>query len=101
MWHALPDYKGDADVDLAAEGPPAGSRVSRRQAFLALDADGRFTLTNTGQQPLMVDSQAVHQFGKAPLGHLSLVEVGGVALLLLVNQAAVERVVRRTRRAAA
>ncbi|KAF5840948.1 hypothetical protein DUNSADRAFT_14972 [Dunaliella salina] len=92
------EAKGEVDVDLSCEG---SCKVSRRQAYLTLEADGRFKITNAGQRLIVVDGKQVQQFESAGVDHLSLIEVGDVPLLLLVNKAAVQRIQRRTRRVAA
>jgi hypothetical protein len=56
---------------------------------------------HVGRRTLHVDGHLLHQFEAAPLRHLSLLEVAGLQLLFMVNSAAVERVRRRTAKAAA
>ena len=51
------DVKGDVDVDLSCEDP--AGKVSRRQAYLTLDASGQFTLMNAGQRLMIVDGREV------------------------------------------
>ena len=46
--------------------------------------------------PLPALMAQVQQNEAVPLPHLSLIEVGGIQLMLLVNSAAVQRVMRRT-----
>lgn len=48
---------GNADVDLSLEG--AGVKVSRQQAHLWVDADGKFYLKCMGRRPMFVDGQQV------------------------------------------
>lgn len=45
-----------------------------------------------------VDGAPCTQFESVPLGHLSLLEVGGVRLLFMINMAAIARVLRRSAR---
>ncbi|KAG1671400.1 hypothetical protein FOA52_011897 [Chlamydomonas sp. UWO 241] len=90
--------KGAVDVDLSAATPAA--KVSRRQAFLSLQPDGRFVLENIGRRPLHIDGRPLPQFASADLGHLSLLEAGGVRALFMVNAAAVKRALARSARLA-
>eukprot|EP00983_Pelagomonas_calceolata_P007907 258178-Pelagomonas_calceolata.AAC.3 len=50
------EAKGEVDVDLSCEG---SCKVSRRQAYLTLEADGRFKITNAGQRLMLVDGKHV------------------------------------------
>jgi hypothetical protein len=92
------EAKGSVDVDLSREGP--ATKVSRRQAFLALRPDGGFHVENVGRQALYVDGSQVPQFCSAAVGHLSVLEVGGARLLFMVNPQAVDRILRRSSRLA-
>lgn len=86
---------GQVDVDLGLAG--CAKRVSRQQATLTLQADGRFCMRNIGRRSFFVNSLQVNQGQVAPLVHLSHIDIGGLQLLFLVNQAAVQRAVARTR----
>lgn len=87
------DSKGDVDIDLAKEGPAA--KVSRLQAQLQLGADGAFTITNVGRRGIAVNGAHLARGEGAPLPHLSLLEVGGLQLLFMVNGLAVSRALAR------
>lgn len=50
---------GNADVDLSLEG--AGVKVSRQQAHLWIDADGKFYLKCMGRRSMFVDGQQVRE----------------------------------------
>lgn len=88
--------KGEVDVDLALEGP--SSKVSRRQALVTMELSGQFKIINIGRRKLRINNTVVTQFQTAELQHLSIIEVGGVALLFIVNSLAVQRVVQRSGR---
>ena len=89
------DSRGDVDVDLAREGGDAAGRVSRLQAQLLLRPDGAFWLTNVGRRAMAVDGAPLARGEAARVGHLSLLEVGGLRLLVLVNAPAVARALAR------
>ncbi|KAF8068428.1 clcD [Scenedesmus sp. PABB004] len=86
------DSKGDVDVDL---GKAAGG-VSRLQAQLSLGLDGGWSVRNTGRAPLAVNGRHVPRGGCAALPHLSLLDVGGVALLFMANSMATARAIDRS-----
>ena len=88
------ETKGEVDIDLSREGP--SHAVSRRQAYISLKADGHFHICNTGRQGMCVNDTPLLQFQSVQLPHLSLLEVGNLRFLFLVNRAAVDRVLRRT-----
>jgi hypothetical protein len=90
------DGKGGVDVDLANE--IAAGKVSRNQAYLSLQPDGAFHLENIGRQSMHVDGIHVAPASGTTVQHLSLIEVGGVRLLLIINSEAVERILRRSGR---
>ncbi|KAK9908228.1 hypothetical protein WJX75_004568 [Coccomyxa subellipsoidea] len=85
---------GAVDVDLGREGD--ASRVSRLQARLALRPDGAFTVTNCGRRKLHVNGCQVERGQSALMQHLSLLEVGGIRLLLHINHSAVKRLLARS-----
>jgi len=82
------------DIDLSTEGD--ARKVSRLQAHLSMSPVACFQLKNVGRRTLLVNNRQVDQGQVAQLGHLSLVEVGGVRLLFMVNHAATERATART-----
>lgn len=51
-------------------------RCASLQAYLALEPDGQWRVTNAGRRPMHVDGKLVEQFGSARANHLSLIEVG-------------------------
>lgn len=83
-------------MDLDLGGEDHAQTVSRQQAALALEPDGGFVLRCLGRRQLFVNGRPVAQGASAPLPHLSLVKAGGVSLLFVANQAAVQRVLRRS-----
>ena len=83
------------DVDLSGEGPHAQT-VSRHQAQLLLEPDGRFWLRCLGRRNVFVNGRQLERGAALPLPHLSLIKAGGVALLFMVNHAAVQRLTRRS-----
>mmetsp|Transcript_28765 Transcript_28765/g.63366 ORF Transcript_28765/g.63366 Transcript_28765/m.63366 type:complete len:141 (+) Transcript_28765:268-690(+) len=91
------ETKGEVDVNLSRGGP--ATKVSRCQAYVSLEADEKFTMNNVERRALHVNGMEVVQFGRAELPHLGVLEVGDVRLLFMVNQAAVQRVMRRMKRA--
>ncbi|BDA44662.1 probable microspherule protein 1 at C-terminar half [Coccomyxa sp. Obi] len=85
---------GTVDVDLGKEGN--ASQVSRQQARFALRLDGAFTITNCGRRKLHVNGCQVERGQSAVMQHLSLLEVGGIRLLLYINHSAVRRLLARS-----
>lgn len=71
------------DVDVAAEGD--ASRASRQAALLKLDHRGIFHLWNTGRKKLFVNQKEVGVGQSVRLQDGSLLEVGGLAFLFLLN----------------
>ena len=82
------------DVDLAAEAD--ASKVSRQQAQLSLHADGVFRLCNVGRRTVFVNGKPLGRFDSTRLEHLSLIDVGNIQLLFMLNQLAVGRLVTRS-----
>lgn len=78
-----------ADVDLAQEGD--ARFVSREHVHLAMHASGAFGVRNVGRVPIYVNGQELGTDQAAGLAHLSLLEVGGLQLLFLINHGAVAR----------
>ena len=76
------------------------TQFNSMQAYLTLGPDGAFQIENVGRQQLFVDGAGVAQFSGASLRHLSLVEVGGVRLMFMINAAAMERILKRSARLA-
>jgi hypothetical protein len=70
--------------------------VSRLQAQLLLTAEGSWSITNTGRAPMAVNGQQLQRGACVMLPHLSLLEVGGMSLLFMVNSLAVQRAVGRS-----
>ncbi|KAK2076377.1 hypothetical protein QBZ16_000902 [Prototheca wickerhamii] len=89
------------DINLALElGEPNARRVSRRQALLwvaATDLTACFRVARLGRGALAVDGVPVAQGASVALKHGGLLQVGGAFLLVLVNEAALRRLVGRTR----
>ncbi|EIE21434.1 hypothetical protein COCSUDRAFT_66884 [Coccomyxa subellipsoidea C-169] len=85
---------GAVDVDLGREGD--ASRVSRHQARVALRPDGAFAVTNCGRRKLHINGCQVDRGQSAVMQHLSLLEVGGIRLLLHINHSAVRRLLARS-----
>lgn len=88
--------QGAVDVDLSPEGADAVRAISRQQAQLFLDADGSFKVRCLGRREMSVNGQAVAQGQVAELPHLSLLRVGPVTLMFVVNMGALERLQRRS-----
>ncbi|GMH33136.1 hypothetical protein BSKO_00970 [Bryopsis sp. KO-2023] len=87
---------GNVDVDLSLEG--AGAKVSRHQAHLWVDSEGKFYLKCIGRRPMFVNGRRVVQGKTVECCHLSLIEVGTVRLLFMVNQMAVDRMIEATKK---
>ncbi|CAL8469650.1 g9191 [Coccomyxa elongata] len=85
---------GAVDVDLGKEGN--ASQVSRQQARCALRLDGAIAITNCGRRKLHVNGCQVERGQSAVMQHLSLLEVGGIRLLLYINHSAVRRLLARS-----
>ena len=77
------------DVNLALEQP--ASKVSRLQCLLEMDLNHGYLLRNVGRQVVVVNNVEVQNGHKVKVPHLSLIEVGTVRLLFLMNIAAMQR----------
>lgn len=77
------------DIDLAQERP--GTRVSRLQCLLEMDLSFGFLLRNIGRQTVSVNNVEVATGMKTKVPHLSVIEIGGVQLLFLLNLNAMQR----------
>jgi FHA domain len=85
------------DVDLTGEGGEAAAKtVSRQQAQVFLDADGKFKIRCIGRRAMSVNGQSLNKGEIALLSHLSLVRVGPMALMFVVNNEAVDRLMKRS-----
>ena len=71
------------DVDLSPEGDC--SKVSRQQGMVRLHPGGSFYFQNLGQRKAKVDGNAVPTRARAVLKNGSLLQVGGLSLMFLVN----------------
>lgn len=89
------ELRGSVDIDLSGE--VGGQTVSRRQAQLYLDCTGQFLLRSTGRRSMSVNGEIIMQGQSTCLPHLSLLKIGGVQLMFLINRAAVERTLRRSK----
>ncbi|KAL6767039.1 hypothetical protein ACKKBG_A38340 [Auxenochlorella protothecoides x Auxenochlorella symbiontica] len=102
------------DVDLSLEaGPTAANRVSRRQALLWVPTEtegaggartkgpAALALRCIGRRPMRVNGGAVPPGTSVLVPHASLVQVGGVSLLVLLNHAALARYAGRAAAASA
>jgi hypothetical protein len=85
------------DVDLTGEGGDAAAKtVSRQQAQVFLDTDGKFKLRCIGRRAMSVNGQSLSKGQITLLPHLSLIRVGPLALLFVVNNEAVDRIMKRS-----
>lgn len=86
------------DVDLGAEcgGAMEAKAVSRQQAELFLDVDGIFKVRCLGRRSISVNGEIMNKGQVAVLPHLSLVRIGPVALLFVVNKEAMDRLSKRS-----
>lgn len=82
------------DVDLGEEGD--AKKVSRKQAHLQLNANGKFTLANTGRRTISVNGAELREHVTTNLEHLSLINLAGIHLLFMINQSAVRRLISRS-----
>jgi len=73
------------DVDLSAEGP--SSKVSRQQGMIRLHpTSGDFYFQNYGRRKVWVNNQVVPHKRRSVLENGSLLDVGGLSFLFLVNR---------------
>ena len=82
------------DVDLGLEGP--AQQVSRQQARLAVGADGRWAVRCLGRRALQVNGHMLCAGQDAALPHLSLIRVGQLGLLFVVNARTSARLAARS-----
>lgn len=71
-------------------------QISRQQAQLGLKEDGSFQIRNVGRHLMQVNGVPLGTGASLPVPHLSLVDISGIPLLLMINAAAVARVLRRS-----
>eukprot|EP00887_Chlorella_sp_A99_P001053 scaffold14.g1053.t1 len=88
------ESKGAVDVDLALEGD--AQQVSRQQAQLCCEADGRFVLRCLGRRVMLVNGAELARGQHAALPHLSHIRVGGISLLFVENRGAAARLAARS-----
>ncbi|XP_071443494.1 microspherule protein 1 [Hetaerina americana] len=72
------------DVDLSLEGP--AWKVSRRQGTIRLRNNGDFFVSSEGKRPIFVDGRPIMQGNKYRLNNNSVVEIGSLRFIFLVNQ---------------
>jgi microspherule protein 1 len=77
------------DVNLALEKPAA--KVSRLQCLLDMDLEYGYVLRNIGRQTVIVNNVEVAQGSKVKVPHMSLIKIGTVQLLFLINIDAMQR----------
>uniref|UniRef100_A0A7N0V655 FHA domain-containing protein n=1 Tax=Kalanchoe fedtschenkoi TaxID=63787 RepID=A0A7N0V655_KALFE len=80
------------DIDLGAEG--RAQKVSRRQAVIKLEADGKFYLTNIGKQSIYKNSLEVASGQTVRLQSSNLIEIQKITLIFEDNPACVRRHLR-------
>jgi hypothetical protein len=86
-----------ADVDLTSEGGDAAAKtVSRQQAQVFLDTDGKFKLRCIGRRAMSVNGMSLNKGQITLLPHLSLIRVGPLAVMFVVNNEAVDRLIKRS-----
>lgn len=78
------------DVDLSLEGP--AFEVSRNQGLIKLKKTGEFSLSNTGKRPFIVDSKPVPTGCKCRLNQDSVIELGLLRFVFVINQEFVKAV---------
>jgi len=91
--------QGIVDVDLGDLGVDIEGKelsISRQQAQLFLDAEGDFKLRCLGRREMVVNGETLHKGEVATLPHLSLIRVGHVAVLFIVNKMALERLQKKS-----
>ncbi|KAL3187460.1 hypothetical protein MRX96_024972 [Rhipicephalus microplus] len=72
------------DVDLSLEGP--SWKISRRQGVIKLRNTGEFFIANEGKRPIYIDGKPVLAGNKQKLNNNSVVEIGNLKFIFLVNQ---------------
>uniref|UniRef100_A0A7N0R9N6 FHA domain-containing protein n=2 Tax=Kalanchoe fedtschenkoi TaxID=63787 RepID=A0A7N0R9N6_KALFE len=77
------------DVDLGAEG--RAHKVSRRQAVIKLDADGKFYIKNLGKHPIYKNSLEVASGQTVRLQSGNLLEIQKITLIFEDNPTCVRR----------
>ena len=95
------DVDLSAETDLNTSNSPSHltnntKSVSRQQAQLFLDVDGVFKVRCLGRRVMNVNGQPVRKGEVAVLPHLSLLRVGSLALLFVVNKEALDRIEKRS-----
>ena len=70
--------------------------MSRQQAEIFLDSDGAFKVRSLGRRAMFVNGEMVHKGQVAVLPHLSLIRIGPVGLLFVVNKEAMDRLRKRS-----
>nr|XP_009858851.1 microspherule protein 1-like [Ciona intestinalis] len=72
------------DIDLSLEGP--ASKISRRQGTIKMKSNGDFVFANEGKRPMFIDGKAIQTGSKAKLFHESVLEIGLLRFVFLINQ---------------
>lgn len=71
------------DIDLSLEG--SADKISRKQGTIKLRTNGDFFLANDGKRTIFVDGEPILQNHKCKLRNLSLVEIGDLSFVFLIN----------------
>lgn len=77
------------DINVSLEN--SASKVSRLQCLLEMDHVCGYVLRNIGRQTVVVSNTSVATGSKVKLPHLSVIEVGAVQLLFVINVLALQR----------
>jgi hypothetical protein len=88
-YHLNVGCAAQVDVNMSLENE--ASKVSRRQCLLEMDLTYGYILRNIGRQTVVVNNVEVTTGNKVKVPHMSLIAVGAVQLLFMINVSALQR----------
>ncbi|KAF4371894.1 hypothetical protein G4B88_016957 [Cannabis sativa] len=79
----------EVDIDLGREGP--ANKISRRQAFIKMEGDGSFYLTNIAKSSIFVNGKEIPTRHRMCLSSSSLIEIREMSFVFEMNHKSVKR----------
>lgn len=82
------------DVNLSEEGPVAAGLPSRQFAQIFINADGAWSIKVVGRQKISLNGTLLENEKTHPLPHMSLLVIGPISLLFVINTNASQRIAK-------